>query len=402
MNQDDLKHLIEATLLAAGRPVTSARLLELFDERERPTQEQLEAAFQALSSDYESRGIEVVEVASGWRIQVRPRYADIVSRLWQERPSRYSRALLETLALIAYRQPITRSEIEEIRGVSISSTIMRTLQERGWIRTVGHREVPGRPELLGTTREFLDYFGLKSLEQLPTLAELKDVETIGVQLELPADAQAGASDEAASATEAADVTAAPDLTEQASIAALDVADPAAAVAPGVVGGESAAAPDANAGHILSDAAPPLSIPAPDVAGPSSVAGLAEIGREVGQEIGYAETSDDIGVAGREASDEVIPETEVSDAPEGYLGPAADAGASVGSGDVAADLAADAASVNEADPAAAADDAHDADDADGAADEDDADDDSRQDAPTLVAGSDAADGGRAIGDPPRSS
>ena len=125
-----------------------------------------------------------MEVASGWRIQVRPRAAEIVSRLWQERPSRYSRALLETLALVAYRQPITRSEIEEIRGVSISSTIMRTLQERNWIRVVGHREVPGRPELLGTTREFLDYFGLKSLDQLPTLAELKDVETIGVQLEL--------------------------------------------------------------------------------------------------------------------------------------------------------------------------------------------------------------------------
>jgi segregation and condensation protein B len=186
MNEHDLKHIIEATLLAAGRPVPTQQLLDLFDERERPTLEQFHAAVALLQSDYESRGIELTEVASGWRIQVRPRTADVVSRLWQERPSRYSRALLETLALIAYRQPITRSEIEEIRGVSISSTIMRTLQERNWIRTVGHREVPGRPELLGTTREFLDYFGLKSLDQLPTLAELKDVETIGVQLELPA------------------------------------------------------------------------------------------------------------------------------------------------------------------------------------------------------------------------
>jgi segregation and condensation protein B len=129
----------------------------------------------------------LVEVASGWRIQVRQKAAEVVSRLWSERPAKYSRAFLETVALIAYRQPITRSEIEEIRGVSISSTIMRTLQERGWIRTVGHREVPGRPELLGTTRDFLDYFGLKSLDQLPTLAELKDLDTIGVQLELPAD-----------------------------------------------------------------------------------------------------------------------------------------------------------------------------------------------------------------------
>lgn len=185
MNENDLKHIIEATLLAAGRPVTSQQLLDLFDERERPADEQLKAALALLAADYAERGIELIEVASGWRIQVRPRVADVVSRLWQERPSRYSRALLETLALIAYRQPITRSEIEEIRGVSISSTIMRTLQERNWIRVVGHREVPGRPELLGTTREFLDYFGLKSLDQLPTLAELKDVETIGVQLELP-------------------------------------------------------------------------------------------------------------------------------------------------------------------------------------------------------------------------
>jgi segregation and condensation protein B len=212
MNEHELKHFIEATLLAAGRPVTSEQLLELFDERERPTKEQVRAALDLLAAEYESRGIELIEVASGWRVQVRPRCADVVSRLWQERPSRYSRALLETLALIAYRQPITRSEIEEIRGVSISSTIMRTLQERNWIRVVGHREVPGHPELLGTTREFLDYFGLKSLDQLPTLAELRDVETIGVQLELPggevpADALAGEESETVSevAAEEADV-----------------------------------------------------------------------------------------------------------------------------------------------------------------------------------------------------
>jgi segregation and condensation protein B len=192
MNEHDLKITIEATLLAAGRPVTSQQLLDLFEERERPTDEQLQAALDALAADYTERGIELMQVASGWRIQVRQRCTDVVSRLWQERPSKYSRALLETLALVAYRQPITRSEIEEIRGVSISSTIMRTLQERNWIRVVGHREVPGRPELLGTTREFLDYFGLKSLDQLPTLAELRDVETIGVQLELPGNETADA------------------------------------------------------------------------------------------------------------------------------------------------------------------------------------------------------------------
>jgi segregation and condensation protein B len=202
MNENDLKHIIEATLLAAGRPVPMQQLLDLFDERERPSTEQLQAALNLLVTDYAERGIELLEVASGWRIQVRPKVADVVSRLWQERPSRYSRALLETLALVAYRQPITRSEIEEIRGVSISSTIMRTLQERNWIRVVGHREVPGRPELLGTTRDFLDYFGLRSLDQLPTLAELKDVETIGVQLELPGGEMPAQSEEGAPQAEA--------------------------------------------------------------------------------------------------------------------------------------------------------------------------------------------------------
>jgi segregation and condensation protein B len=211
MNELDLKHTIEATLLAAGRPVTTQQLLDLFEERDRPTQEQFDAAMALLAADYETRGIELAQVASGWRIQVRPRCMDVVSRLWTERPSRYSRALLETLALIAYRQPITRSEIEEIRGVSISSTIMRTMQERNWIRVVGHRDVPGRPELLGTTREFLDYFGLKSLDQLPTLADLRDVENIGVQLELPGgeesqadDGQAAESGEAEASADAGD------------------------------------------------------------------------------------------------------------------------------------------------------------------------------------------------------
>lgn len=181
----ELKVLIEATLLAAGRPLTTSQLLELFDERERPSDELLQEALASLASDYENRGIELREVATGWRIQIKAKCVDMVSRLWQERASRYSRALLETLALIAYRQPITRSEIEEIRGVAISSSIMRTIQERNWVRVVGHREVPGRPELLGTTKDFLDYFGLQSLDQLPTLAELRDVENVGVQLELP-------------------------------------------------------------------------------------------------------------------------------------------------------------------------------------------------------------------------
>lgn len=177
---------VEAILLAAGRPLTLRQIVELFEEHQRPDEEQVREALQELGRRCEDRAVELREVASGWRLQIRPKYADAVSRLWQERPAKYSRALLETLALIAYRQPITRSEIEDIRGVSVSTTIMRTLQERHWVRVVGHREVPGRPELLGTTREFLDSFGLRSLDELPSLAELSDLDDMKVQLELPA------------------------------------------------------------------------------------------------------------------------------------------------------------------------------------------------------------------------
>jgi segregation and condensation protein B len=185
MSEQSLSGVLEAVLLAAGRPVTVAQILELYEETQRPTAEEVEAALAELGEHCTGRAFELREVASGWRLQVRPQYAEVVSRLWQERPSRYSRALLETLALIAYRQPITRGEIEDIRGVTVATTIMRTLHERNWVRIVGHREVPGRPELLGTTREFLDYFGLKSLDDLPTLAELRDLDDIKVQLEFP-------------------------------------------------------------------------------------------------------------------------------------------------------------------------------------------------------------------------
>jgi len=190
MSEQSLSYVLEAVLLAAGRPVSVDQMLELFEESQRPSAEEVRAALEELAGRCADRACELREVASGWRMQVRAQYADVVSRLWQERPSRYSRALLETLALIAYRQPITRSEIEDIRGVTVSSTIMRTLHERNWIRVVGHREVPGRPELLGTTREFLDYFGLKSLDDLPTLAELRDLDDIKVQLEFPGGAVA--------------------------------------------------------------------------------------------------------------------------------------------------------------------------------------------------------------------
>lgn len=183
MDNGHVKNVVEAALLAAERPLEVELLRELFEEFERPEAAEIRKALLELASDYEGRALELVEVASGWRAQVRSTYSDAVSKLWQERPTRYSRALLETLALIAYRQPITRGEIEDVRGVAVNPNIIRTLSERGWIRTVGHREVPGRPELLGTTREFLDYFGLKSLDALPTLAELKDMDNVGVQLE---------------------------------------------------------------------------------------------------------------------------------------------------------------------------------------------------------------------------
>ena len=170
-----LAPVLEALLLAAGRPLASERLLELFEEEERPTPRQLRDALAVLADLCRGRAMELVEVASGWRLQVRSDYARWVGRLREERPQRYSRALLETLALIAWRQPITRGEIEEVRGVAVNSNIIRTLQERDWIRVVGHREVPGRPALLATTRAFLDHFNLSSLEQLPALSQLQEL-----------------------------------------------------------------------------------------------------------------------------------------------------------------------------------------------------------------------------------
>jgi len=186
MSEPYVKNVIEAALLAAGRPLTSQDLFELFDEFARPERAAVDEALATLAAEYETRGIELKEVASGFRIQIRDSIATPVSRLWAERPAKYGRALLETLALVAYRQPITRGEIEDIRGVAVNPNIIRTLQERGWIRVIGHREVPGRPELLATTRDFLDYFGLKTLDELPTLADLKDIESLGVQLEFAA------------------------------------------------------------------------------------------------------------------------------------------------------------------------------------------------------------------------
>jgi segregation and condensation protein B len=185
MNTEYTRKVIEAGMLAAGRTLSLVELANLFDIVDRPDTEQLRAALAELADSYTDRGIELKETAQGFRVQVRREFSEQVSRLWPERPPRYSRALLETLAIIAYRQPLTRAEIEGVRGVAVNPNIVKTLMERNWIRVVGNREVPGRPELLGTTRDFLDYFGLRTLDQLPPLSELKSLEELDPQLALP-------------------------------------------------------------------------------------------------------------------------------------------------------------------------------------------------------------------------
>ncbi len=185
MDDTEIKCFVEAALLAAGRPLSIDQLQKLFDDGSIPEKSALRKAISALIEDYELRGYAITEVASGFRIQIRANMAERLHKLWEERPPRYSRALFETLALIAYRQPITRGEIEAIRGVSVSSNIVRSLMERDWIRVVGHRDVPGRPAMFGTTKAFLDYFGLKKLDDLPLLADLSDWENLRVQLNLP-------------------------------------------------------------------------------------------------------------------------------------------------------------------------------------------------------------------------
>ncbi|QKZ03552.1 SMC-Scp complex subunit ScpB [Pseudomonas eucalypticola] len=172
----DLASLLEAFLLASGKPQSLERLYELFEEAERPEPAVFKKALELLRKSCDSRSFELVEVASGYRLQIREKFAPWVGRLWEERPQRYSRALLETLALIAYRQPITRGEIEDVRGVAVNSNITKTLLEREWIRVVGYREVPGRPAMFATTKAFLDHFNLKNLDSLPPLAELREIE----------------------------------------------------------------------------------------------------------------------------------------------------------------------------------------------------------------------------------
>ncbi|KYZ87939.1 SMC-Scp complex subunit ScpB [Alloalcanivorax xenomutans] len=184
LSPERIKSILEAAILAADGPLDRDTMLTLFDEQDCPSKADLSRLLESLSEDYAERGIELKEVATGFRFQVRTELGPWVSRLWQEKPPRYSRAVLETLALMAYRQPITRGEIEEIRGVSVSSHIIKSLMERGWVRVVGHRDVPGRPAMFATTRQFLDYFDLKSLDELPPLAEIRDLDKLNEELAL--------------------------------------------------------------------------------------------------------------------------------------------------------------------------------------------------------------------------
>jgi segregation and condensation protein B len=180
---NELKNIIEAALLVAGQPLTVDRMAAMFPEDSRPTREEIRAVLQLLEEEYASRGVELKQIERGYRLQTREKYSAWLCRLAEERPARYSRALLETLAIIAYRQPVTRADIEDIRGVAVSTEIVRTLSERGWVREVGRKEVPGRPVLYGTSREFLEYFNLSKLEDLPPLAELRDISVIGAELD---------------------------------------------------------------------------------------------------------------------------------------------------------------------------------------------------------------------------
>jgi segregation and condensation protein B len=185
METSYLATILEGAILAAGRPLTVQRMAELFDDNERPEKQEIRDALTEIAANCEGRGFELQEVASGFRFQVRQELSSWIIRLWEERPQKYSRALLETLSLIAYRQPLTRGDIEEIRGVSVSSSIIKSLLEREWVKVVGHRDVPGRPVMYATTRGFLDYFNLKNLSELPSLAAIRDLDTLNQELGFP-------------------------------------------------------------------------------------------------------------------------------------------------------------------------------------------------------------------------
>lgn len=243
---DMVRNIVEGALLAAGEPVSFERLLALFEEDEGVGRAELKAALEALEAAMEGRGLELKEVGSGWRIQVREDLAPWISRLWEQRAPRYTRALLETLAVIAYQQPVTRSDIEQVRGVSVSSNIVKTLLERDWIRILGHRDVPGRPALYGTTRAFLDYFNLRALDELPPLAEIRDLDKINQEFGFESMADE-ADDEAEAAVEEKSDETGDEPREDIMQASADLADPEADIDP-----IDEAHPDDPAAHAAED------------------------------------------------------------------------------------------------------------------------------------------------------
>ena len=259
MDATEIKIFIESALLAAGRPLSVAQLQDLFDGRSTPEKSQIRQAISSLLEDYEGRGITIKEVASGFRLQITESMTARLQKLWEERPPRYSRALFETLALIAYRQPMTRGEIEEIRGVSVSPNIIRSLLEREWIRVVGHRDVPGRPAMFGTTKMFLDYFGLKKLDDLPPLADLSDWESLRVQLDLPAVQESEV--EAAPATDIAELPVLePGVADEAEEVSDDeVADALAVIERGIPDIETALSAEIDAGEDQEDDVEPIEV-----------------------------------------------------------------------------------------------------------------------------------------------
>ena len=246
MDQPLINRIVEGALLASSQPLSLAQLRELFPEDQPAPPGSIERALQLLGEACAGRGVELVEVASGFRYQVTAEVHGWVSRLWTERKTRYTRATLETLALIAYRQPITRGEIEQVRGVAVSSNIIQALEEREWIRVVGHRDVPGKPALFGTTRTFLDYFGLKRLDELPPLSELRDIGELEPQLPLGNDGQPAAPLAAGAATPGPQATAAADAATPADTATAAQAAAATDTAPM---GEPDAAPGESATEV---------------------------------------------------------------------------------------------------------------------------------------------------------
>jgi segregation and condensation protein B len=206
MDAKQLRRIVEAALLAAGDSLDISALQKLFDEEFVPERDEVKAALEDIEADCRDRGYELKRTASGYRFQVKAQYAQWIGKLWEEKPKKYSRATLETLALIAYRQPLTRGDIEQVRGVAVSSDIIRTLHDRGWIRSVGHRDVPGRPALYATTRQFLDNFNLQSLEQLPPLSEIRELSSIDRELQFEEALAEGRKEKAEANGEATDET----------------------------------------------------------------------------------------------------------------------------------------------------------------------------------------------------